>query len=408
MKKNVWIILFLGLPFVVFAGGSGDRGGKVTLRITQGQPEFQAGMQSLINEYMVQHPNVTVELDNKTANDLPALIASGELPDIFYTPGYSYLETYQEYILDLSGQPWVRRLSPSAKDQITREGKVYGQPITISGAGVVYNKKIFDAHGWKVPTTLTEFTNLLKTIKAAGITPLANQFADDWLIGNYTGTVFANIPDSAAFLEKLYAGQAAFSDASQIKNSFTLLDTLVQYGQPDPMAYGWNEACSAFANEEAAMVFEGDWIWDTISAINPQIRCGMFALPISENSADSKLLVDANYAWHVNKNSKIKETALDFLNWMATDTKAKTILLTGMKVVPVFSDWQYAADNQLSMSTIEYVQNNKTYRWWWTSWPFQFRESTGKAYQEYLGGNFTKEQALAEMDALWKTLSAGN
>jgi ABC-type glycerol-3-phosphate transport system substrate-binding protein len=65
MKKKTWIALFLVIPLTLFAGGSGDRGDKVTLRITQGQPEYQTGMQSLVNEYMVQHPNVIVELDNR-------------------------------------------------------------------------------------------------------------------------------------------------------------------------------------------------------------------------------------------------------------------------------------------------------------------------------------------------------
>jgi raffinose/stachyose/melibiose transport system substrate-binding protein len=290
---------------------------------------------------------------------------------------------------------------------ITRNGKTYGLPLTFSGAGVVYNKKMFDQHGWKVPVTITEFTNLLKTIKAAGITPLVNEFADDWLIGNYTGTVFAHIPDSSGFNARLLAGQAVFSESSQIRNSFDLLDTMVQYGLPDPMAYGWNEACSAFALEEAAMLFEGDWIWDTVYAINPDIQCAMFALPISDNAADTKLLVDGNYMWHVSKISRNIDTAKDFLAWMTTDAVAKNILLTEMKIVPPIVGWQYASDNMLQKSTLEYTQSGKTYAWPWLLWPMGYREVTGKIYQEYMAGNYTKEQALAEMDAQWKNL-AGN
>jgi raffinose/stachyose/melibiose transport system substrate-binding protein len=409
MKKWLWkfsVVLFLAGLILSCGGGkkSSEAGKKITLRILMTQPEYQTGLPVLVQEYMKQHPNITIDL-NSNSQELSALFASGEIPDIFCTEGYNNMKMYLDYIEDVSNQSWVDKVSPSARACMTLDGKVYGQPVSMAGEGVVYNKKMFAEHGWKVPLTRTEFLSLCKTIKAAGITALVNEFGDDWLLGQFAGNIFAAVSDSAGFLQKLYAGGETFSANTQFKNSFGLLDVMIEYGLPDSLSYSWNETCSAFALGEAAMCFEGDWLWETLYSLNPAIECGMFAFPSSDNPLDSKLLVDASWLWHIAKGSRVKETALDFLNWMASDPEAKRILLAEMRVVPVFSGWEYTANNQLALSTIDYMNNNMTYPWPWPKWPNGFRPLTGKAYQEYVAKNYTAAQTLAEFDSQWKNLA---
>lgn len=387
-------------------------GEKKTVKWIQWQLEFSEGAIKLADAYMAEHPDINIELETNASNYfevLKSMLSSNDIPEIFVTEGYNNMNAYQDYILDVSDQPFVKGISEIALDCVTGEdGKVYGLPITMSGEGIVYNKKIFKEHGYKVPTTLTELENLAKDMEAAGITPFVNQFKDDWLLGQFIAAGgYAYIPNAEDFTAKMLKGEEKLASNPQMQKNLDILDLMVKYGQKEPMNSGWNEACSDFALGKAAMVFEGDWIWDTINPIDPNLEVGMFALPATDNPADTKMIVDSNGSWHVGKGSKNEEAAIDILNWISTSETAKEILLTDFKVIPVYKDWEYKAENQLAQSTIEYINNEMTYQWPWPTWPDGFRPAAGKVYQEYIGGvKPDKKEVLEELDSLWTKISS--
>ena len=383
---------------------------QVSFSFWQAQPEYQTAAQNLVKAYMDEHPNVTIELitDDISVN-LKTRLQSGDIPEIFYTEGYSVMAAYSDYLTDLSGQPWASQIMESAREAVTLDGKVVGFPTTFAGEGVCYNKKMFAEHGWEVPTTLTEFKALCEQIQSEGITPFTNQFADSWLLGQLmSGAAYTHIPDTQKFTDDLYAGTATFAGNEQMQGFFDTVDLLLQYGLPDPMSYSWNEACTAFATEQSAMLFEGDWIWSTIEPIDPEIEVGMFAIPTSENPEENKLLTDVNMVLNVGKGSENPEAAMEFLNWMATDEKAREILLTEYQFNPCFEGegWEFKGNNQLAQSTADYIAKDMTYKWWWNKWPDNYRPTAGAEVQKYISGELTAEGALQAMDQDWKNMTA--
>lgn len=418
MKKR-WLAAALALS-MVFAGGCGssgkedegsaksDSGDQVTITYMQWQQEFSTAAIKLADAYMEEHPNVKVEVITNSdgySENLKAALVAGNVPEIFVTEGYENMKSYEEYLTDLSEEEWTGNIKDAALQCVTLDGNIMGMPITMAGEGIIYNKKMFKEHGWEVPQTITELEELCKKIEAEGITPFNNQFADDWLLGQFmSGSGYAYIPDNAEYTKELYAGNEKLSENEQIKNSFKVLDLMLKYGQDDCMSYGWNETCTAFATGEAAMAFEGDWVWDTVYAIDPEIECGMFALPATENAEDTKMIVDANGCFHIGKGSAHPEAGLDYLNWIATSETAKQIMLEDYKVIPVFEGWEYQADNQLAVSTIEYLDAGKTFMWSWPQWPVGYQYSAGKTYQNYIDGSMSSDEALQELDDTWTKL----
>jgi raffinose/stachyose/melibiose transport system substrate-binding protein len=376
-----------------------------TLRVYQSQPEYQTAMLTLINAFKASHPSINTEWVSSPVNITEA-IAAGELPDIFYTVGYNVMGQYIDHIRDVSDQSWVNNLNTSALPALTYQGKPYGMPITVSGLGVIYNKKMFAENGWKVPTTKTEFIALCETIQKAGITPLTNEFGDNWYLGNhFLGIIVGNIKDTDDFLRRLYSGETKFSDNKDMYDSFDVLETMLKYGQRDSMAYFWNETASAFALGESAMFMGGDWYWETLYALDPEIDCGLFPFPIQEDPAAAKLVSDVNFIWHVAKESKNQPAALEFLNWMAADPEAKRIQIEEMRIVPSFKGWVFNADSKLAASTSEYYSKGMVYNWYWPRMPSGFPEEAGSIYQKYIGKELTREQALKEMDNQWEILA---
>lgn len=416
MKKKSLLALLVMVSMLAVSGcgADGDQekksvaNEKVTITYMQWQQEFSTAAIKLADAYMEEHPEIEIEVITNSdgySENLKAAITAGNIPEIFCTEGYENMKSYSEYIMDLSDQEWTKNIKDQAIDCVTLDGKIVGMPITMAGEGIIYNKKLFEEHGWKVPTTITELENLCKQIEKEGITPFNNQFADDWLLGQYmSASGYAYIPDNEEYTKKMYAGEEKLQNNEQMKNSFKVLDLMLKYGQEDCMSYGWNETCTAFATGEAAMAFEGDWVWDTVFAIDPEIECGMFALPTTDNSEDTKMIVDANGCFNIGKDSEHPEEALEYLNWIATSDTAKKIMLEDYKVIPVFEGWEYQADNQLAKSTIEYLDKEMTYGWSWPKWPVGYQYSAGKTYQNYISGEMDVESVLKELDATWTKL----
>lgn len=381
---------------------------EITITYMQWQQEFSTSAIKLADAYMEEHPNVKVEVITNSdgySENLKAALTAGNVPEIFMSEGYENMKGYLEYITDLSDQDWTADIKDAAKQCVTLDGKVLGMPVTMAGEGIVYNKAMFEEHGWEVPETFPELEALCEQIEAEGITPFNNEFADDWLLGQLISACgYAYIPEGETFTQALYAGEETLADNEQMQNAFKVLDLMLKYGQDDCMSYGWNETCTAFATGEAAMAFEGDWIWDTISAIDPEIECGIFAVPATDNADDTKMIVDANGCFHIGKGSAHPEAGIEYLNWIATSETARQIMLEDYKIIPVFEGWEYQADNKLAESSIEYLDAGKNFLWSWPQWPAGFQYAAGKTWQRYIGEEITADEALQEMDATWTKL----
>ncbi|MDD3334534.1 MAG: ABC transporter substrate-binding protein [Eubacteriales bacterium] len=376
----------------------------------QFQIEAAEAVSQLTELYMEQHPDVkiTAEVNGTNLTEvLKAMFTAGDVPEIFMTEGYNNMKTYADYLTDLSDQPFVDQLVDASLNCITLDGKIVGLPVTFQSEGILYNKAIFEQYGLTEPTTLTELKAVCEALKAQGVTPFVNEFKDDWLLGQFLACGgYATIPDTASFTDGLYAGTATFAGNEQMLRSFEILDLMLQYGQDDPLSYGWNEACTAFALGEGAMMFEGDWVWDTLKSIDPELQLGMIGTIVSDDVSENRMAVDVNGVWHVGKGSANADIAIDILNWLATDEGAKEILLNTYKVIPVFKGWEYdGSSNPLCIAPYAAMQDGNVFSWPWPTWPDGFRGEAGKLYQEYILGNLTAADVLAQMDTIWADLT---
>lgn len=380
----------------------------VTITWLQFQVEYADPVQALARKYEEEHPGVTInaEVTGTHFDTLKAMLAAGDVPDIFMTEGYNNMRAYADYIEDLSGEPFVDEIVDAAKPCITLDGGIAGLPVTFQGEAIIYNKDIFAEYNLEVPTTYDELVSVVETLQANGVTPFTNQFKDDWLIGQFVGVAgYAYIPDTAQFTEERWAGNAAFAGNEQLLRNLDMFDYLLENGQDDPMNADWNEACASFAQGGSAMFFEGEWVWDSVKSVNPDINIGMFPVPVSNTAEENKIAVDVNGVWHVGKGSKHPEVAKDILNWIATSESAKQILLDEMQVIPVFEGWEYRGTNPLSADAYAALQADSVYQWPWPTWPDGFRVAAGKEYQEYILGTYAdKEEVLVELDNIWDRL----
>lgn len=103
---------------------------------------------------------------------------------------------------------------------------------------------------------------------------------------------------------------------------------LLQYAEPNPYAYSYNDACMAFARGESAMFPIGSYAVPQIQSVNPDINIDSFTFPANENAEDNVLNSGVDLLFAVMKESKNKEAVYKVLDFMFQDDTIRSIWTT--------------------------------------------------------------------------------
>ena len=386
----------------------------VKIKIFQFKVEIAEQLAKLIEEYEAANPHVTIELETVGGGAdygaaLRAKFNSDDKPDIFNNGGFTDLDLWIEHLEDLSDQPWVENAVDVAKEPMTKDGKLYGQPLNLEGYGFIYNKDLFAQAGiTTLPKTISELEQAAIKLQDAGITPFVNGYGEWWVLGNH----FVNIPfaqqaDANGFIESLNNGSASIVGNETFAQWVDLFDLTLKYGGRNPLQTDYNTQVTDFATGQAAMTQQGNWTQVAISAASPDINIGFLPMPINNDSgAMDKLPVGVPNNWVVHKNSAVKEEAKAFLNWLVSSETGQRYITEEFKFIPAFKN--IAADEsvlgQLAADIIAYSKEDKTLSWNWFKFPGGEATSNefGDAMQAYIGGQFDKEQLLNQLQAAWE------
>ncbi len=169
-----------------------------------------------------------------------------------------------------------------AENATLYDGDRYLVPFGYHYAGLFYNPKVLaDAGVTEMPETWDAFLAMLKTLKEAGVDPIAlgsknrwpAQFWFDYLLLRTAG------PEYRA---RLMDGSASYTDPEVVK-AMEMWKELVDAGYfvPNANADDWTDAADKVARGDAAMTLMGTWItgyWNGIG-LKPGDDYDFFAFP---------------------------------------------------------------------------------------------------------------------------------
>ncbi len=233
--------------------------------------ETQAAFwQTIADEFVAANPNVKFEivvLENEAFKSrLVTVMQAGDPPDLFQSWGGGVLWQYAEAGLvkniaaELEGE-WRNSFSAQAALELYgRNGEYYGVPWSWGAVGMFYNKALFAQAGIeKTPETWSEFLEVVKTLKAAGITPIALGERDKWP-GHFWWVYLAiRLGGEDAFLAA-YDRSGSF-DAEPFVKAGEYLKELIDL-EPFLDGYlglGYGDQAAAMGDANAAMELMGQW-----------------------------------------------------------------------------------------------------------------------------------------------------
>ena len=335
-RKRAAIVL--GMSCILMASAvlqgcqQNPKSGKVEIELVQYKPEAVDIFEQLEKEFNETHDDIHLKISspNDATTILKTRFIREDYPDIIGIGGdinYSYFVD-SGILADLSDYEGLSEVKPAYLDIIEglefvpTEG-TYGLPYVANAAGVLYNKDMFAEHGWEIPQTWDEFISLCEEIQNEGIQPLYFGYKDTWTcLAPWNALAVGLAPSDVC--QQVNKGETTFSkEYPQVAEKML---ELLNYGEDGPFGYGYNDACTAFANGESAMYTIGSYAIPQIKSVNPDMNIGSFVFPANED-ADKNVLNSGNdLMFCVMKDCKNKEAAYEVLSYMLEDENVKKYL----------------------------------------------------------------------------------
>lgn len=287
------------------AAGS-ETGETVELEFLFGDPNRTEIFSRIVEEFNESQDGVHVTFNATGENHLEELmtrLATGDVPDLTSQLQGNELKSYVEagHIKDIKDEPYMKYVKDTELDTVTIDGGVYGIPMDTQAWGVFYNKELFAQAGIEsVPTTKSELEDCVEKLKAAGITPFAEGYATEWIIGQYFGYACSNLitPKVQELGDDYKKGNFAFELDEKMEDALDVLDLIAANTNDKPFDTDSSGAYAIFAGGQAAMMATGNWTILQFRELNPDIQMGMFPLPISDDPED--LVFPKQYGFVIN------------------------------------------------------------------------------------------------------------
>lgn len=341
MRKSLGVLTVAGLLTGLAACSSGGQTGGQTGDQTGGQASesaqitlsvaaFEGGGAEIADipainaDFEKEYPNVTLDYKYVAEGEFDQYnntrLAAGNAADVLMTNPVRVRQWQsQDYLADLSDQPWVSQMLPNIAPFGEVAGKTYAFTQQNIPIGMYANLDILKAAGIDtVPQTWPEFVTDLQTLKDKGSNGLLLANLTGWTSEQWSLALAANIlPENwgagydAGTSE--WATWAPVIDRTKELLTSGLLDGKLMNGiEP------FNTGLSEFNAGEWAFTIQGGWALQTV-ATTAKFNFSFNPVPGGDAGTEPKTFTFIGSGWGVNNASTHLQAAKDYVNFMTLE-----------------------------------------------------------------------------------------
>lgn len=406
------------------AGGSDEPPEKISITMmysgTAAPNDFETQvLPKLVNQ---KFPNIRLEVtklpDDQYYTALKTKLAAGECPDmILVQPKYAGANSViglatAGYLAPVDDLKVLEKVGKAGLDPFTYDGHIYAVPSGITMLGTYYNKDTFKKYGLSEPKNWTEFLDVCKKLKAAGVQPIVMGDKDMYVMqfGLYQIAASKVYPNNMQFDDKLRTGETKFTDKDTWDKVLGMYKTLYDDGYIEKNSLGVSaqQAIQKFIDGEAAMTFDGSFNATALTAEGTaDFERGYFPLPGNDAGQPTYASVamgagPAIYAnsKHISECKKIEEYWFDGESdlWKAYADSGKVVVTYG-----------YGSDkiNPLFQPFVDLYKQNKSVYWCNQGWPAGVEDEMEAQLSTMIGGQGTTvEDIVNAMQSKFEELNA--
>ena len=340
-------------------GQSDEANGKTVVTMIQYKQEALDIFDEIQNDFNATHDDIYLQIESPSdaMTILKTRLIREEAPDII---GFGGDVNYSNFVdagilMDLSQTEVLKDVNPAYLDilesleYVPTEG-TFGMPYAANAAGMLYNKDMFKEHGWKIPTNWKEFTALCDQIQGEGIQPLYSGYKDTWTcLAPWNAIAIELSPSDVCF--QVSDGDTTFEkEYSEVADK---IQALLQYAEDGPFAYGYNDACMAFANGQSAMFAIGSYAVPQILSSNPDMNIGSFVMPAADSEKELILNSGIDLQFSISESCEHKDAALEVLKYLAEKDNVQNYITAQNSVSCLLGDYETSPVLENMMPYIE-------------------------------------------------------
>lgn len=310
---------------LVLTGCGAKSDGKIEIELVQYKPEAATYFDMVEEAFNAAHDDIhlTISSPNDATVVLKTRFVREDYPDIIGIGGdinYSYFVD-AEILADVSDYPGLESINHGYLDiaeslELVPTDGIFAVPYVANAAGILYNRDMFAEHGWEIPETWDELLALCAEIQSEGILPFYFGFKDTWTcLAPWNAMAVELAP--ADTTKMVNRGETTF--ATEYRELSEKYLELLPYGPDDPFAYGYNDACTAFARGESAMYPIGSYAAPQILSVNPDLNLDSFVMPACDDASGNVLNSGIDLLFAVTADCKNKEAAYKVLDFLLDD-----------------------------------------------------------------------------------------
>ncbi len=340
MRRILSASICLTLAMAVLSGcsTSKDIDGKTTIELVAYKMEAVDLFNEFAKEFNEQNPdlNLVVDAPKDAATVIKTRLIKEDAPDMIGIGGDNTFATLVDanVLEDISEYQGIQKIKERYLDinkelELVPKDGVYGLPYVANASGILFNEQLFAKNGWNIPETWDDLISLCGQIQSAGIAPFTFGYKDTWTTLAPWNALAVSMTSPDLFT-KVNLGEEKFSD--YYGDIAVKQKELLEYAGNNPFAYGYNDACTAFARGESAMYPIGSYAIPQILSVNPEMDVGSFVMPANNDPQTNVLNSGIDLQFCVMKDSKVKEECYRVLEFLQRDENVQRYINSQISV----------------------------------------------------------------------------
>lgn len=399
-KKKLSLVLAMTMAATMLGGclttSAEESSYDGTIRWLNYKPEVADAMQEIAAAY-TEETGIDVQIETAASGQyeatLTARMDSSDAPAIFVIDSVNMLNTWKDYISDLSDTELYSLVTDDSYTMNDGNGTIYGISYALEAWGIIVNKEITDAY-FASPNKSTEYTSLddLYTFDALkAVVEDMTALKDELGIQGVFGTTSLKAGDDWRYQTHLmnqplyweWGGnenidlngavpEFTFEYSENYKN---ILDLYLNNSVTEPNLVGTktvDDSMAEFALGQCAMIQNGDWAWNTIANTDGRVveDENVVFIPIScgvEGEEEMGLNVGGSQYMCINSQASEEDQAAaeKFLVWLFSSDTGKQLVAEKLQFVTPFSTMSDATyTNPLYASEAAITEAGKTAYCW--------------------------------------------
>lgn len=280
-------------------------------------------MKPLLDEYLAEHPNVTIDEESVSNSDLATkvqtLAAGEELPDIFMIKGQmaeTFVENGKVFSLSEalnSDSAWKDNFKEGVFSNFTIGENIYAVPFQVTNTCVFYNTDLFKQAGiQEFPVTWSELLDIIPKLKEIGVTPIVLGNKEKWNAESVIMSTLGNRLTGDEWYQSIRDRSGAKFTDPEFVQSLQALSDLAAAGafNEDVNSIDGAQQRQLYMNGKAAITIDGSWAIANFDENCPEEVKNvteMAALPMVEGGKGNPETITGGAGWALAVNSKISE-----------------------------------------------------------------------------------------------------